>query len=573
MRLSRHFGITLRATSVGADTAGNQFLVRAGYLRQLGAGLFSALPLARRSLKKIEAMLREEMDAIGGQELLMPLVQPAELWQRAGRYADIGAELLRFDDRKSRPMVLAMTHEEALAELCRSEIHSYRQLPQLVYQIQTKFRDDPRPRAGLIRVREFTMKDSYSLDRDNEGLDRQYRAHFDAYRHLFARCDLPVMTVGADVGIMGGSAAHELMYLTPIGEDTIVICGNCGYTANRQIATFAKPAPSIAEPLPIERVSTPGAASIEALTKLLDIEASQIAKAVFFMVDAGARPGLIIAVVRGDMDVNETKLASTVGATELRPATEAEMTAAGAVRGYASPIGVSGVTVVDDLLATSANLVAGANEQGAHFRNVNIPRDFAPSIVADIVSARAGDACSRCGAALRTCRGVEVANFFKLGTRYSDVLGVYFRDTDGVDKLVVMGSYGIGLGRLLACIAEEHHDERGLCWPVSVAPFSVHLIGLDAQARDTAEQLYASLTEAGVDVLYDDREERPGVKFADADLMGMPLRVTVSRRSLAGGGVELRQRSGGADRYVALGEAVTAVRKELQFLWSDLATL
>jgi len=557
MRLSQAFGTTLREDPAGSEAASHALLVRAGFIRQLGQGLFSYLPLARRSFLKIEGILRAAMDAIGGQEVTMPVVHPAEVWKATGRWDSVGAEMARFKDRRDRDLVLAMTHEEVMADLCRSEVRSYRQLPRLVYHIQTKFRDDPRPRAGLIRVREFTMKDSYSLDADAAGLDVQYKAHFQAYHDIFARCGLPVTAVGADVGMMGGSMAHEFMYLTPVGEDTLILCGSCGYAANRQVARFRKTPGAAQSPRPARRAATPDCSTIEDLSKLLDVPRSATAKAVFLMAscrgDGGARERFVFAVVRGDMEVNETKLAAVARAESLRPATEEEIRAVGAVPGYASPVGLSRaaprpldfLVVADDAVPQSPNLVAGANEAGFHLLDVNVPRDWEPDLTADIAAAGEGDGCPTCGKPLAAVRGVEVGNIFKLGTRYSAAVGAVFLDADGAERPVVMGSYGIGLGRLLACIAEEHHDERGLRCPVSVAPYHVHLVSLGAAgtpAMAAAEAAYRALGEAGIEVLFDDRAESPGVKFADADLIGVPLRLTASAKSLAAGGLELKRR-------------------------------
>jgi prolyl-tRNA synthetase len=590
MRLSSLFSTTLRDAPAGIEAVSHQLLLRAGFIRQLGQGLFSYLPLARRSMTKIENIIREEINAIGGQEITMPVVHPADAWKATGRWHSVGPEMARFKDRKDRDMVLAMTHEEVVADLVKSEIKSYRQLPQLVYHIQTKFRDDPRPRAGLIRVREFTMKDSYSLDADEAGLDKQYRAHYDAYFKIYQRCGLPVIAVGADVGMMGGSGAHEYMYLTPVGEDTLVLCDACGYSANRQVATFRKPAAAPEEAKPMERVATPGTKTIEALAQLLGLPKAKTAKAVFLVAtheDAeGQHERFVFAVIRGDMEVNETKLANALGASELRPATDDEIRATGAVPGYASPIGLSTgqhlkrstgraatgaqsrdaampiVIIVDDAIPASLNLVAGANEAGFHLLNTNYGRDYTAHIAADIAAAGDGDACPECGALLRTSRGVEVGNIFKLGTRYTAAIGATYLAADGVPKPVVMGSYGIGVGRLLACVAEEHHDDKGLIWPVSIAPYHVHLVALagkDAAVAAQADALYDQLTQAGVEVLYDDRAESPGVKFADADLIGLPLRITVASKALAAGGVELKRRDAEAKEIVPLAEVVERV--------------
>ncbi len=580
MRMSNLFGLTLRAAPGKTEAEGHQMLLRAAFVRQLGQGIFSYLPLGWRSMKKIENVIREEMDAVGGLEMLMPVVHPAEMWKATGRYYTMGPELARFKDRRGRDVVLAMTHEEVVAELCRSEINSYRDLPRLVYHIQTKFRDDPRPRAGLIRVREFTMKDAYSLDTDDAGLDAQYRSQYQAYFNIFNRCALPVIAVGSDVGMMGGSLAHEFMYLTPIGEDTLILCDSCGYSANRQIASFVKPKPPEDTPLPLERVATPGTATIAALAAFLQVPASQTAKAMFMATERERQDGSfvvepIVAIVRGDHELNETKLANTVGGTDLRPMTEEEIAKIGAVPGYGSPVGVTGATVViDDLVAASSNLVAGANEEGYHFLNSNHGRDYSADVIADITAARYGDPCVACGSPLRTARGVEAGNIFKLGTRYSDAVGATFLGSDGQQHPIVMGSYGIGIGRLLACAAEEHRDDRGLRLPITIAPAQVHLCRLGAAsspASAIADRLYGELQARGVEVLYDDRGERPGVQFADADLIGLPLRVTVGEKSLAQGGVEVKRRDSGPAEVVAVEQAPERLTGKIRGMFEEIA--
>ncbi len=564
MRMSKLFSQTLRDAPADVEFASHKLLLRAGFIRQLAAGIFSYLPLARRSMNKIEAILREEINGMGGQEVTMPVVHPADIWKETGRWYSIGSELGRFRDKHDRDMVLAMTHEEVVTDLVRRQVRSYRQLPQLIYHIQTKWRDESRPRAGLVRVREFTMLDSYSLDADEAGLDAQYRAHYDAYFRIFGRCGLPTIAVQSDVGMMGGSLAHEYMYLTAMGEDTLILCDNCGYAANRQIATFRKPMPQEEQAKPVEKVATPNVTTIEQLTRFLGIEASRTAKAVFMV--ATVSEGIesverfVFAVVRGDMDLNETKLANAVKANELRPAREEEIRGIGAEPGYGSPVGVTdALVVVDDAVAGSPNLVAGANEAGYHLLNVNYGRDYTAGIVTDIAAAREGDACVQCGRPVRASGGVEVGNIFKLGTRYTDAMGATFLDRDGESRSVIMGSYGIGVGRLLACVAEEHHDERGLVWPISVAPYEVHLVSLGGEgteAQQVANDLYSRLEQDGVEVLYDDREASPGVKFADADLIGLPLRVTVSARSLERGGVEVKRRAGGQEVVIVPVEGV-----------------
>jgi prolyl-tRNA synthetase len=511
--------------------------------------------------------------------MTMPVVHPAELWQETGRWYQVGSEMGRFKDKNNRDMVLAMTHEEVVADLVRREVRSYRQLPRLIYHIQTKWRDDPRPRAGLIRVREFTMKDSYTLDADWDGLDRQYRAHFQAYFNIFRRCGLEVIAVKSDSGMMGGKLAHEFMYQTPIGEDTLLVCDQCGYSANRQIARFRKPLAAPQEPLPVEKVATPDTKTIEDLANYLGVPKSRTAKAVFLMAEIPVgteyEERFVFAVVRGDMDVNETKLANAVQAKNNRPATEAEIVSVGAVPGYASPVGLkNALVVVDDAIPYSPNLVAGANEDGYHLINVNYGRDYSASIVADLAAAADGDACVQCGSLLRTVRGVEVGNIFQLGTRYSDSMGCTFLDKDGLEKPVIMGSYGIGSGRLLACIAEEHHDEQGLVWPVSVAPYQVYLVSLVGKGSSatvqTADQLYTDLQASGIEVLYDDRDETPGVKFNDADLIGLPLRLTVSERALKQGGVEVKRRDRAEKTVIPLSEVVSSVIDEIARMQAEI---
>lgn len=543
MRMSQLFSKTLREAPSNAESKGYEFLLRAGYIRQLGAGIFSSLPLGLRTVRKIEAIIREEIDAIGGQEIQMPLVNPADIWKETGRYYSIDKELSRFEDRTGRDMVLAMTHEEAVTDIARNEIDSYRKLPSLVYQIQTKWRDDPRPRAGLIRVREFTMKDSYSFDADWEGLQKQYDAHYQAYFRIFGRCGLPVIAVGSDSGMMGGKVAHEYMYLSAIGEDTIIICPSCGQTANRQVATFKKEHIS-EEPSPLEEVLTPDCKTIEELAAFLSIPTRKTAKAVFMVGTFSAEGGeeyerLICAVIRGDLDVEEAKLQNAAKANALRPAHEEEIRAAGMVPGYGSPIGAKDtLIIVDDSVSGSNNLVAGANKEGYHLLNTNYGRDY-EGTVADIAGAKAGYQCPSCGGTLESSKGVEVGNIFQLGTRYSESMGCYYQTEDGKRVPVIMGSYGIGVGRLLACLAEETSGENGLNLPVTVAPYQVHLVDL-VKNSEIPETLYTELTNSGIEVLFDDRKASPGVKFNDADLIGIPIRITIGNKSLKQDCVELK---------------------------------
>ena len=544
MRLSQLFGRTLRETPAEAELISHQYLLRAGMIRQLAAGIFTYLPLGWRVLKKIEKIMREEMDAIGCQDMSMPVVNPAEVWQATGRWQAPapGPTLLRFKDRTEHDMVLAMTHEEVVTHLLRSEISSYRQLPVLIYHIQTKFRDEPRSRGGLIRVREFTMKDAYSAHADYEGLDEFYPKIYHAYERIFARCGVKTFAVEADPGIMGGSVSHEFMALSSIGENVLISCTQCGYAASAEKAEFIIAPLPAEEELPKEEVATPGCKTIEAVANFVGVPTNKTYKAVFYTTSEGE---LVFVVIRGDLEVNETKLSNVLEGVELRPATEEELAKAGIVAGYASPIGVKGVKVIaDKSIASGRNFVAGANKEGYHLKNVNYPRDFPVTQLADIALARGGDTCPRCRAALRAERGIEAGHLFKLGTKYSAAVGATYLDKDGKSKPIVMGSYGIGTGRLMSIIVEQHHDEKGIIWPLSVAPYQIHLLhlGADQQVKDAAERLYTDLQQKGYEVLYDDREETAGVKFNDADLIGVPLRLTVSTRTCKADAVEAKRR-------------------------------
>ncbi|MEA3350920.1 MAG: proline--tRNA ligase [Chloroflexota bacterium] len=584
--MSKLFSQTLRQAPAGAKIPSHILLERAGFIRQLAAGIYTAMPLAKRSLTKVENIMRAEINAIGGQEMAMPVIHPAEIWQETERWYQIGSEMGRFKDKNERDMVLAMTHEEVVADLTRNEIHSYRQLPILIYHIQTKWRDDPRPRAGLIRVREFTMKDSYSLDVDWEGLDGQYRNHYQAYFNIFHRCGIPVIAVRSDVGMMGGKMAHEYMYLTPNGEDTLLLCDKCKYAANRHVAIFEKDALPAEEPQSLEKVATPHCKTITELAEFLDIPEAKTAKAIFMVADIPegetSIQKFVFAIVRGDMNLNEVKLTNALAAKELRPATEDEIVAIGAVPGYASPLGLPEendympvVTVVDDLIPDSYNLVAGANDDGYHMLNVNFGRDYNADIITDITSARDGDACPECDGTLREVRGIEVGNIFKLGDRYSKAMGATFQDKDGRDKPVIMGSYGIGSGRLLASIAEEYNDEYGLIWPISVTPYHVYIVmisgGKDAEnVEQVSAQLYQDLQAAGIEVLFDDRDDSPGVKFNDADLIGVPIRLTVGARSLKKSCIEMKRRDQDERNLIPMDEIITAVENEIAVMEAEI---
>jgi prolyl-tRNA synthetase len=542
------FFTTLRDDPAEAEMPSHRLLLRAGYVRQLGSGIYSLLPLGFRVNKRVEQIVREEMDRIGCQEMEMPVVHPADVWRASGRYQAVGPELGRFKDRAGRDMVLAMTHEEVVALLLVDIVRSYRQLPMMVYHFQTKWRDEPRARGGLIRVREFVMKDAYSLDRDEAGLDASYWAQHGAYVRIFDRLGLKTIAVSSDVGMMGGSQAHEFMVLNPAGEDVLVLCEACGYAANRQVAAIPRDAPPAEEPLPLQEVATPGTTTIASLAAFLGIGPERTAKAAFFVTGDGR---LVTAIVRGDHEVNETKLFNAVKAAGgMRPATVEEIRAAGMEPGYGSPIGAHDtLVVVDDLVDRSANLVAGANREGFHYQNVNHGRDFRADIVTDLTSAREGDRCPNCGEPVILRNGIEVGNIFKLGTKYSDAFGATYLGEDGVAHPIIMGSYGIGIGRNVACIVEAHHDEKGIVWPAEVAPYAAHLVSIgaarDPQVLEVAGRLHDFSIEAGHEILWDDREESPGVKFTDAELLGMPWILTVSPRSLAAGGVEVTERATG----------------------------
>ncbi len=562
MRLSHFFFTTLRDDPADAEMPSHRLLVRAGYVRQLGSGIYSLLPLGYRVSRRVEQVIREEMDAIGCQEMEMPVVHPADLWKETGRWYSIGAEMARFKDRGGRDMVLAMTHEEVVASLLRDVVKSYRQLPMMVYHFQTKFRDEPRSRGGLIRVREFVMKDSYTCDADEAGLDASYDLHYAAYTRIFDRLGVPTIPVASDVGMMGGSQAHEFMFLNPAGEDVLVLCERCGFSANRQVARTRVSEPPAEDALPLEEVETPGTATIADLAAFLGVSSERTAKALFVVTDDGR---LVTAIVRGDMDVNETKLVNALRTTGLRPAHPDEIKAAGMVPGYASPIGASGAfVVVDELVARSANLVAGANREGYHLRNTNVGRDYTPDLVADLTSAREGDGCPECGAPVVLRNGIEVGNIFKLGTKYTQALGATYLGEDGLEHPIVMGSYGIGVGRAVACIVEAHHDEKGIVWPAEVAPYPAHIVSIgaakDPKVAEVADRLHELAFAAGREVLYDDRDESPGVKLTDAELLGMPLIVTVSPRSLAAGGAEVTVRETGERSVRPLAEVEALLR-------------
>ena len=568
MRLAQLFSQTLRQAPAEAETPSHQLLLRAGLVQQLAAGIYSYLPLGWRAVRKIEQIIREEMDAAGGQEVHMPALQPVELWEASGRRETYIPPLLTVKDRRDQELVLAPTHEEAVTDLFKQQVQSYRNLPALVYQIQTKFRNELRSRGGLIRLREFIMMDLYSFDADWEGLDRSYDAMLQAYTNVFQRCGLPTIAVQADSGPIGGKDSQEFMYLTDVGEDEILLCDRCGYAANTEKADHRKLALPPEEPLALEEVATPGIKTIEELSRFLDVPPERTLKAVFYA--ASGEP--VFVAIRGDLDVNETKLRNALGGVELRLMDDREVEAAGLVAGSASPVGLEQAAgrpvrvVADDSVRSSPNLVGGANKPDAHLRNVNFERDWQADIVTDISLARRDDACPECDDAspLMLRRGIENGHVFKLGTVYSEKLGATFLDREGRQQAAVMGCYGIGVDRLLAAIIQENHDEQGIVWPAAVAPYAVHIVTLSADRTgvgEAAERLYAELVDRGVEVLYDDREESPGVKFADADLLGMPLRLTVSPRNMEKDSVELKRRDESDSTLVPLSEAASQVEK------------
>ena len=562
MRISKLFGKTQREVPAEADTISHQLLLKAGMIHQVAAGVYAYLPLAWRALKKIENIIRDEMDKAGGQELMMPALQPLELWQETGRDLAFGKSLFTFSDRRDRKLALGPTHEEIITKMASYNVQSYRDLPLLVYHIQTKFRDELRPRAGLIRVREFTMKDLYSLDADEEGLDQSYNKMLQAYQNIYARCELPALLVEADSGAIGGKDSHEFTVITESGEDEVIYCPDCKYTANTDKAQSIKSKVESGEPLPIEEVKTPGMTTIKQVANFLKVPESHTLKAVFYIADGK----LIFVVIRGDIEVNEVKLKNVLHCVELRLATEAEVVEAGIVAGSASPVSITGIKIIaDDSITSGANFIAGANKPDTHLRNVNYPRDFRTDLAADIALARAGEGCPKCGGKLSSAHGIEVGHIFKLGTFISQKLGALFVDPNGVSHPIVMGSYGIGLGRLLAAVIEHSHDDKGIIWPLSIAPYHIYLCPLyleNPQVAAKAENLYADLEAQGLEVLFDDRKESPGVKFNDADLLGIPIRVTISPRTLGANSVEIKRRSEKESQLLPL-EEIAARLKEL----------
>jgi len=561
MRISKLFGKTQREIPAEAETVSHQLLLRTGMISQIAAGVYSYLPLAWRVLKKIETIIREEMDAAGGQELMMPVLQPLELWQETGRAQAFGKNLFTLCDRRDRNLCLGPTHEEVVTKLVSQYVNSYRDLPLLLYQIQTKFRDEPRPRAGLLRVREFTMKDLYSFDVDEAGLDRSYQRMLEAYQNLYARCGLPTLLVEADSGAIGGKDSHEFMLVTETGEDEVIRCSACQYCANVEKAQSIKSKSADEAALPLEEVATPGAATIDEVSNFLKVAPDRTLKAVFYVADGE----LVFVVIRGDLEVNEVKLKNAVKCNELRLATQAEVAAVGIVAGAASPVGLQNIRIIaDDSVTSGTNFIAGANKPETHLRNVNYPRDFTADVLTDIAKACAGEECPQCHGKLLATRGIEVGHIFKLGTFFSRKLGAFFTDPNGVEHPIIMGCYGIGVGRLLAAAIEQNHDDKGIIWPPAIAPFDIYLCPLyldNPRVSAIAEELYTELTAAGWEVLFDDRSESPGVKFNDADLMGIPVRVTVSPRTVEKDSVEVKLRAEKKAEIVPLGDLTARLRE------------
>jgi prolyl-tRNA synthetase len=572
MRYSQLLLPTLKETPTEAEVVSHRLLLRAGFIRKLTAGVYTYLPLGLAAIRRVEQIVREEMNRAGAQELLMPMVQPADLWRESGRWEKYGPELLRFTDRHQRESCLGPTHEEVITDLIRNEVHSYRNLPINLYQIQTKFRDEIRPRFGLMRGREFIMKDGYSFDADERGAEITYRAMYDAYQRIFARCGLTFRAVEADTGTIGGSFSHEFMVLAATGEDTLVICRECDYAANMEKARV-RPIVADREPdimLPLAKKETPGKRKVEAVTEFLGITPQELVKTMVYLADG--RP--VAVLVRGDHDVQPIKLKNLLGAVEVELADDQQIfEITGVPTGYLGPIGLSIKVLADQTVAGMRNFVVGANEKGFHLLNVNPVRDFTIAETADLRMVTADDRCVECGGVLELTKGIEVGHIFKLGDSYSRALHATFQDGDGEENFFVMGCYGIGVSRTVAAAIEQNHDENGIIFPLPIAPFQVIILNLGLRDKDitgAAETLYVGLCEQGIDVLIDDRDERPGVKFKDADLIGIPYRVTVGKRFIEKGLVEIKNRETGETLLSPIAETkghlVDLVRNELDNL-------
>ncbi len=564
MKFSQLISNTMREEPAEAETASHRLMLRAGMIHQVASGVYAYLPLAWRSLRKIEAIIRQEMDAAGGQEIRLPVLQPIEIWEETGRRAAFGDNLFTLKDRRGRPLVLAPTHEEVITNLVHSYVQSYRDLPVTLYQIQTKFRDEARPRGGLIRVREFDMKDAYSFNESDQSLEESYQAMAQAYRNIYRRCGLPAVMVEADSGAIGGKDSHEFILPTPSGEDTIITCPQCDYAANAEKASAVPPQITPEPLLPLEEVSTPGVVTIAELCQYLGIPPTKTLKAVFYWADRE----VVFVTIRGDLEVNDVKLKNLLNSPNLRLASEEEVETAGLVAGSASPVGLSGIKrIADESIRLGTNFVVGANRSDAHLRNANFPRDFEIDLMADIALAREGDDCIHCGTPLKASRGIEVGHIFKLGTFFSESLGAHFLDQQGQEHPITMGCYGIGVGRLLAAAIEQNHDDKGIIFPPPIASYHAHLVALnlsDLNVAQAADELYQRLWQEGLETLYDDRvEESAGVKFNDADLLGLPVRLVVSPRTLRGDSVEIKPRRESEASHSPLGDVVRIVKEIL----------
>ena len=554
MRVSKLYAPTLREVPAEAEVVSHQLMLRAGFMRKAAGGIYTYLPLAWRVLKKIERIVREEMDAKGSQELLMPIVQPAEIWQESGRWDVYGAEMFRLQDRHNRCFCLGPTHEEMVTTLIRGDVRSYRQLPLSVYQIQNKYRDERRPRFGLMRGREFIMKDAYSFDRDEAGLDKSYQDMYDAYTNIFTRCGLNFGPVEADSGAIGGSGSHEFMVIADSGEAEIVFCTSCDYAANVEKAELFPLEAQEEAMLTKEEVVTPDCKTIADVCAYLKLPVDHSVKAVAY----NSEKGLILCFVRGDHEVNEIKVINTCGVIDLEMATEEQLAAAGTVGGYMGPVGIDNkkvIVVVDATVMKMHNVCCGANKEGYHFINVNPGRDFTPTYVADIRLIQEGDPCPHCGGEVSKARGIEVGQVFKLFTKYSSALKATYLDENGKEQPMVMGCYGVGVSRTMAAAIEQNYDDNGIIWPIEIAPYHVLVVPVntkDEASAAKAEEIYMQLKKVGLETVIDDRKERPGVKFKDADLIGYPLRVVVGPKTLTEGKLEVKIRKTGEIRYLPL---------------------
>ena len=554
MRVSKLYAPTLREVPAEAEVVSHQLMLRAGFMRKAAGGIYTYLPLAWRVLKKIERIVREEMDAKGSQELLMPIVQPAEIWQESGRWDVYGAERFRLQDRHNRCFCLGPTHEEMVTTLIRGDVRSYRQLPLSVYQIQNKYRDERRPRFGLMRGREFIMKDAYSFDRDEAGLDKSYQDMYDAYTNIFTRCGLNFRPVEADSGAIGGSGSHEFMVIADSGEAEIVFCTSCDYAANVEKAELFPLEAQEEAMLTKEEVVTPDCKTIADVCAYLKLPVDHSVKAVAY----NSEKGLILCFVRGDHEVNEIKVINTCGVIDLEMATEEQLAAAGTVGGYMGPVGIDNkkvIVVVDATVMKMHNVCCGANKEGYHFINVNPGRDFTPTYVADIRLIQEGDPCPHCGGEVSKARGIEVGQVFKLFTKYSSALKATYLDENGKEQPMVMGCYGVGVSRTMAAAIEQNYDDNGIIWPIEIAPYHVLVVPVntkDEASAAKAEEIYMQLKKVGLETVIDDRKERPGVKFKDADLIGYPLRVVVGPKTLTEGKLEVKIRKTGEIRYLPL---------------------